>query len=225
MENFDNKYTNDYFIGRNLNDLNRNECFYSESKFLKKYTDLNGIVCDVGCSTGEFLSSIGWAGDKYGMEVNDFAIQMAEERSINFSKNILNVDEFFDLVIFRGTIQHLPSPFEYISRAYDALKPGGLIVFLATPNANSLCYKLFNTVPALDDKLNFYIPSDISLSNILNNIGFRVLEIERPYFNSPYANLLKDHLMFFSRFIFKRKKFNNKFPFWGNMMNLIAVKA
>jgi len=139
MKNFDIKYTTDYFLGRNLNDINRKKSFYLESKFVQKYTDFNGVVCDVGCSTGEFLTSIGWVGDKYGMEVNDSAIQMAEERAINFSKNIVNANEFFDVVIFRGTIQHLPSPFEYISRAYDALKPRGLVFFLATPNANSLC--------------------------------------------------------------------------------------
>lgn len=187
-----------------------------------KHTTLCGAVCDVGCSTGEFLTTIEWCGPKYGMEVNPSAIQLAKASGISFAKNILTELDFFDVVVFRGTIQHLPNPFHYISKAYDALKPGGIVAFLATPNANSLVYKIFNTLPALGEaRYNFFVPSDVSLSNILTHYEFDIVEIQYPYCNSPYANLLGDHLDFLRTIIYRRTP---TFPFWKNMMNLIAVK-
>lgn len=221
MNDFANLYGDDYFKNRNFNDLKRVKSFEQEKIFIKKYVDLDSIVCDVGCSTGEFLSAIDWSGPKFGMDVNNDAIKLAHRSGISFEKDILNSEEFFDVIIFRGTIQHLPDPFGYIQKSYKALKNGGHIVFLATPNANSIVYKLFNTLPALDPKLNFYIPSDITLSNILQNFNFEVIKIARPYLGSPYANPLKDHIRFMNCLLTQSKP---KFAFWGSMMNLIAMK-
>jgi 2-polyprenyl-3-methyl-5-hydroxy-6-metoxy-1,4-benzoquinol methylase len=213
-------YDNSYFENRNFEDKKRLKSFEQEKVWLQKYIQ-NGMVCDIGCSTGEFLSHIEWNGDKYGMEVNDKAIKMAQENGISFDKNILNQKEFFDLVIFRGTIQHVPNPFLYIQKSYESLKNGGFIVFLATPNMGSLYYKLFDTLPMLDNSRNFYIPSEKTLSNALKNFGFEVVEVEKPYITSPYANILTDHLRFIKKAIFRT---NDKFAFWGNSMNIIARK-
>jgi SAM-dependent methyltransferase len=213
-------YGDDYFSERNFQDKKRLKSFEQERDFISKYIS-SGTVCDVGCSTGEFLTYINWNGNKYGMEINESAIETAKTRGFNFEKNILTETDFFDIVIFRGTIQHLEEPFSFINRAFSSLKSGGYIVFLATPNANSRYYKLFNTLPMLDAPRNFYIPSDITLSDILKNSGFKVLEIDKPYLSSPYSSPVKDHLKFIKKSIFKT---DDKFPFWGNMMNLIAVK-
>jgi SAM-dependent methyltransferase len=213
-------YPENYFAKRDRNDPRRLEAFSQEKQFIFKHLQ-RGTVCDVGCSTGEFLDAIGWEGDRYGMEISEHAAALATTRGIAFDKNILNRKGFFDLVIFRGTIQHVPYPFLYMHLSYEALKPGGYIVFLATPNANSPYYKLFNTLPMLSDSMNFYIPSDRTLANGLRNIGFQVLEIEYPYLWSPYAHLLSDHLKFVTKVLFRT---NAKFAFWRSSMNLIAVK-
>jgi len=233
MKDFGSRYTDQYFENRLQNDEIRISCFKQEKYFIQKQLatisglpltddiELNGIVCDVGCSTGEFLQAVNWSGQKFGMEINANAKLIAQKSGINFEKNILNQTGFFDVVIFRGTIQHLPEPFHYISQAWKALKDGGVIIFLATPNANSIVYKIFNTLPALCPELNFYIPSDISLTNILKNFDFKLLKIDYPYMNSPYANFVPDHINFVKSVILRREP---KFPFWKNMMNLIAQK-
>lgn len=46
-------------------------------------------MCDVGCSTGEFLEYINWDGERYGMEISDYAKQKAEEKGIQFNLIIL----------------------------------------------------------------------------------------------------------------------------------------
>ncbi len=217
----DKLYSNDYFKDRKLNNEKRLSSFNNERIFLRKFFNFDGIVCDVGCSTGEFLHTIGWSGKRYGMEVNLMAINEAKKKDISFNASILNKKNFFDVIVFRGTIQHLPDPFGYIERSYSALKKGGYIVFLATPNANSICYKIFNTSPLLDKTRNFFIPSDITLSNVLKMNNFKRIEIEFPYLNSPYSNLLLDHFNFLRCFFFSQKP---NFPFWKNMMNVVAQK-
>ena len=222
MKDFSILYKDDYFKTREQNDLKRLASFESEKKMIEKHTSLDGVVCDIGCSTGEFLTAIGWRGKKYGMEVNLNSIEKAIDSGINFNKNILTETDFFDVIIFRGTIQHLPDPFAYISSAFNSLRSGGFIIFLATPNANSLVYKFFNTLPALDPKLNFYIPSDITLKNVLENFDFEVIETQYPYIDSPYANLISDHFNFLKSVLFKK---DPKFAFWKSMMNIIARKV
>ena len=221
MTNFSHLYDATYFKNRNFNELKRLRSFEQESEFIKKYSDTSGAICDVGCSTGEFLSYIEWGGRKYGLEISDDAVRQAIKLGISFDKNILTEENYFDVVVFRGTIQHLPDPFLYIEKAYASLKKGGHIFFLATPNARSLVYKLFNTLPALNPKYNFYIPSDYSLKNILENFNFQVLEITYPYLKSPYANFIIDHLNFIRCLLFRKPP---NFAFWGSMMNIVAEK-
>ena len=221
MTKYKELYDESYFTARYGNDPKRLKSFILENELLQKYVNFNGKICDIGCSTGEFIEAISWQGDRYGMEIVDEAITAAKEVGINFDKDITNTKNYFDFVVFRGTIQHVPEPIRYIQLAYDSLKPGGVVAFLATPNSNSIVYKLKNTLPALAPPLNFYIPSDISLINLSNNIGFQMLEIQKPYWNSPYRSLLKDHFNFFKMLILGTKP---NTPFWGNMMNVVLIK-
>jgi len=221
MKTFAHLYKDDYFTGRQKNDDRRLTSFQQEKAFMSRHMPLSGAVCDVGCSTGEFLETIQWAGPRFGMEVNPSAVEVARTSGFSFDKSILTEENFFDAVIFRGTIQHVPDPFLYIGAAYKSLKKGGVAVFLATPNANSVVYKLFNTLPALDPVLNFYVPSDVTLSDVLRNYEFSVVDIEYPYVNSPYASPVADHLNFLKALVTRKKP---RFAFWRNMMNVIARK-
>lgn len=96
-------FPDSYFYNRNLTDEKRLASFQYEKKLIQRFCNsLNGRVCDVGCSTGEFLEAIEWEGDRYGMEINEYAKLMALQKKISFNKNILNVENYFDVVIFQG---------------------------------------------------------------------------------------------------------------------------
>lgn len=221
MANYKSLYNDNYFSERDGNDLKRIKSFLQEKDLLKKHVDFKGKICDVGCSTGEFINVINWEGDRYGMEISDYALNIAKGHEIKFDKDITTEKDYFDLVVFRGTIQHLPEPIKYIQLAYDSLKPGGILAFLATPNSNSIIYKLKNTLPVLVPDLNFYIPSDVTLENIAKNIGFNMLEKQKPYVHSPYRSFFKDHVDFVKMIIIGSKP---NFSFWGNMMNILFIK-
>ncbi len=213
------RYTDDYFDDRLHNDPQRLASFRQEAELIRAHLR-QGTLLDVGCSTGEFLAFLRWEGTCYGMEVSDLAIREAKSRGVRFEHDLLNSDNFFDVIIYRGTIQHIETPFLYLKRSFAALKPGGYCVFLATPNTRSLYYTLWNTLPCLDEPRNFYIPSDRTLNNAMTNFGFRRVAIRYPYWHSPYAAPLRDHL----RFLLRLGGAPVQFPFWRNMMEMVFVK-
>ena len=107
---------------------------------------------DIGCSTGEFLEAIDWRDERFGMEISQYARSIATETGVRFDRDIFSESDFFDLVIIRGTIQHLDEPFLFLKHAFTALRPGGYLVFLATPNTNSPFYRLKKTLPFIDGR-------------------------------------------------------------------------
>jgi len=219
QKKFDQNYNIDYFTDRNSNDPRRIKAFKDESKLIAKYIN-RGYLLDIGCSTGEFYDYVSWEGEKYGVEVSSYASEKAKERGIITSKNIPDNKDFFDLVLLRGTIQHLDSPFNILQKIQSVLKADSYLIFLSTPNSNSIYYKLWGELPALDNELNFLIPSDIMLKNALQNMGFDFIEARYPYFKSPYSNFLSDHFKFMLK-IFGCKV---SFAFHKSMMDLVFRK-
>jgi SAM-dependent methyltransferase len=221
MQNKAPKFTDDYFLDRKGNNKLRLKQFDLDYKYICKFKK-RGNICDVGCSTGEFLSHVKWRDGRYGMETNEYAKKIAM-KTINFEKNIYTEKGFFDLVLFRGTIQHVDDPFNMIRESHKALNENGYIVFLATPNIESILYKLKNTLPVFhnyEDTI-YYRPSFHGLINLLKNFEFEVIDVSFPYINTPYRNFIYDHFNFFRNIL--SKKFYPH-PFWGSMMNIIAKK-
>lgn len=221
------RFGSDYFKQRAGNDALRQRSFAQERDYLARHLGQDifstGVLLDVGCSTGEFIDAMKWnISLAYGMDISDYARQIAADKGIRFDRDLLNTEEFFDVVLFRGTIQYIPEPFHYLRRAYYALKPGGCVVFLATPNANSPYYRQFGTLPFLEERLNYLIPCDTSLAMNLRNAGFTDVRIDYPYIRTPYARPFSDHLKFLRKYIFRTA---DRFAFWKSMMYLIAFKG
>ncbi len=219
------KYDAAFFRTRQGNDPLRARAFAQERALLEERLGpevfRSGNVLDVGCSTGEFLKVLGWdLSRSYGMEVAEFAREKARAAGISFEKDVFSERDFFDLVVMRGTIQYLPSPFEYLYAAYRALKPGGWL-FLTAPNTDSLYYRLFGTLPFLEEELHYWIPCDTSLKMVLSNGGFREIEVRFPYWSSPYARPMRDHAQFLAKLLFRTR---HRFPFWRNIMYVFARK-
>jgi len=214
------KWQEDSYSDRNFNNKLRLLQYDQDKEYIHRFVS-NGNICDVGCGTGEFLEYIQWSGSRHGLEISDYAMLAAEKRGVDFKKNILNQKNYFDAVIFRGTIQHLDTPFYVIKKAYESLRPGGVIIFIATPNSESILYRLKLKLPALSPDKNFYIPGANELSNALENLDFQLLDQSYPYTQTPYANLVLDHLKFMINLL---TPFYIKHPFWKSMMNLVAKK-
>lgn len=191
---------------------------------IQRYCPAGGRVLDVGCGLGGFLDRFPtsqW--DRYGVEVADVAIQEARRRGIQINDVERAYDYppgHFDLIVFRGSLQLIPTPFAVIEGCIRMLAPGGLLVLLATPNSNSPYYRRFKTLPFLTPHLNYLIPSDVMMSNALQNFGLEVLSIRHPYLETPYARPFSDHLWYLLSFLGVRRKF----AFWRSMMEIYSRK-
>lgn len=189
------------------------------ARLLEKTGLMTGTVLDVGCGLGEMLElfdDASWR--RYGIEVSEHAIDICRSKGIEF--DLPEAEGWCDLVIARGSLQHLDRPLDLLWHAYAWLRPGGWFVALATPNAGGPVYRLFQDLPALDAPRNFVVFSDRVLRQSLLNIGFEDVEFEYPYRGTPYALPVRDHLRFLARFIGVRRPF----AFWRNMMECFARK-
>jgi SAM-dependent methyltransferase len=197
----------------------RRAMYRQEYERITRYIQ-SGRVLDVGCGCGDFLELFTpsrW--ERFGIEVAPVALEALDARGIRTDLAGMP-DESFDLVIFRGTIQHLDEPLATIKRCIRWLHAGGYMVFLATPNIGSLHYRLFQELPAIDPPRNFMQVSDRILRGILENLGMDVLRFEFPYKGTPYAHPIRDAFSFVLRLLGVRRDF----AFWGNMLECYARK-
>lgn len=183
-----------------------------------------GRILDVGCGIGAFLDEFSdskW--EKYGVDVSEHAIEASRAKAIRVRDVDTAYDyseNFFDVIVFRGSLQHLPWPFKVIQDCIRLLAEGGLMVFLATPNTNSAYFRRFKTLPFLTPNLNILQPSDVMMQNALQNMGLEVVKIVYPYLETPYARPLRDHFFYVLSFFGIRMKF----AFWRSSMEIYARK-
>lgn len=215
-------YPADYFIQHDYGlDEQRSEMYKQERARILAIKQ-QGVILDIGCGTGDFLAGFNDNWRKFGIEPSEYAARQAIGKGLSMLNDIETIGaKMFDVIVFRGTIQHIDEPFAMIRKAIKALKPDGILIFLATPNADSICYRLFGDLPALDWPLNFWIPGYKTLDNALTNLGMAVIKVEYPYWRTPYARPLRDVWRFIGRLFGVR----SKFPFPGNMMEVYAVKS
>jgi SAM-dependent methyltransferase len=191
-------------------------------------------ILDVGCGIGDFLADHfpEWL-VRTGVEPDEFAAGEAGKRGLSIIPTLYDLKykiasdpsdhQFqYDAVIFRGTFQHLDYPLLDLRCAIDLLRPGGLLCLLATPNSNSIVYKLFGDLPALDAPRNYVVPSDRMLRNILTNLHMEQIEILYPYWDTPYAKPMFDMACFAWQLLTWHSKPDYAFP--RNMMEIYCKK-
>lgn len=150
--------------------------------FLERYATKADLL-DIGCSTGIVLKSAqerGWG--IYGIEINKDAALMARKFLNTDTIEIAQLCEhsfqnkFFSAILMVDVLEHLNNPLEYMKILQNKLKPKG-ILFLLTPNVNSLSAKLMRERwPHLFlEHVCLYSPKSIQF--LLSNVKFRILKI------------------------------------------------
>jgi 2-polyprenyl-3-methyl-5-hydroxy-6-metoxy-1,4-benzoquinol methylase len=148
-------------------------------------------VLDAGCGDGNFAASLAEAGYRVcGIDMSDSGIQIATERGIgSFHKASVYEPltspfpdvETFDAILSVEVIEHLYSPRVFVRRAFEALKPGGLLI-VTTPYwgylkniALALTNRMDSSLSALWDGGHIKHWSRNTLSMLLREQSFEIV--------------------------------------------------
>ena len=203
-----------------------------DAEFIERIID-GGSFLDVGCNGGFFLDALSTNFNKFGIEIDSDAVAYAKE-TYDFDIQNCNIgdDPFdentFDIISFRGVIEHMLEPKAALARASKLLKPGGYIYFCATPNLKCISAEVYR------EKWNLWHPIEhiniFDKDTLLKALGdnFILTAHEYQYLGTPYENYIQDHNSLINDIELKLQgkwsEVGRSKPFWGNMMSVIFQK-
>lgn len=224
-------YYRKYFSNVHQADETLNEqrkiMYQIEYDFIAPYLKGKSKILDVGCGDGSFLDFFK-GHDRYGVEVGEEASGKSKHTMFLGDLLDLNIPSDFDLIIFRGVIEHLRYPKVYLLKATSLLNNGGLIYITSTPNSDSLCCQLFKdkwTMHRPDEHLIHFSAGHID--NFMEKKNFSKVSQYSFYRETPYADLDNDLRKITKAIAMKAKgdEINFTSPaFYGNMMTLVYRK-
>lgn len=204
----------------------RDDMYRLEFNLVKPFLSDGMTVLDVGCGPGLFLDLFKDAGCKcYGIELGEQAAEKAGERHDIWCGEMtkMRVGRVFDLIIFRGVIEHVRNPKTYLDKACQMLKPGGLIYITSTPNRDSLCCELFK------ENWKLHAPEEHVIHFAPRHFDAALPDFDRIstyyfYDETPYANVHSDVAQIAQALELTKTGKPVEFvspPFYGSMMSLI----
>lgn len=181
-------------------------------RFADKISDAKLRVLDVGSGPGLFLEQVKRAGfEGVGIELNERAVEESKKRfGIEVHHGTLETISFesasFDIVTLWDLFEHVSDPRGLLNGVTQVIKPEGFL-FIETPNVNSLLDRAVIALSRLGIKgpaIMFYglhhltLWNPKTLTNILNETGFRVREIH--FSSTPPSRIfrsttMKDYVM------------------------------
>ncbi len=152
-------------------------------KTIKGYAR-TGKLLDVGCATGDFLSSCRNDYDAEGLELSEWSAEIAKQRGFKIHNiRLENLPETctYDIVTLWGVIEHFEDPTFELEQIHRILKKGGLVC-LWTGDIDSLPSKLLNKRWWYIQGQHVQLFSKKSLRLLFLKAGFSEVKIGRyPY--------------------------------------------
>ncbi len=147
----------------------------------EKYRKNNRLI-DVGCGAGHFMQCAAekdWRAD--GTEISDEAIEIARGKRQNIIKgDIASLDlekEKYDVATLFELMEHAVNPEGIIKKLSYIIRPGGL-VYMTTPNYNSITRRLLGNRWGIFHKEHIFYFTPNKLKEILNKHGFRIKSVK-----------------------------------------------
>ena len=148
----------------------------------------SGVLLDVGCGLGTFLLQARDAGFMVqGTEVSTYAARkISDQHGITVHAGDLATmsleENLFDVITFWHSLEHTTDPRANLRKAFNLLKPGGLVV-VAVPNLNNrimqVLYRIVRRRPLRlytgdARELHLFHFTEETLASMLQRVGFRL---------------------------------------------------
>jgi SAM-dependent methyltransferase len=154
-------------------------------KPLTKYLSDSAVVIDVGPGNGEFLHLLRQHGrsdwELWGVDFSDAVIRQLRTRGFKGVCARFETVEWdaspVDAIVMNQLIEHLDDPSAAVIKAYDILKPGG-VLFIETPSTDAWDYRLFRRRywGGWHTPRHWHLFRVETLSDLVRRSGFEVVE-------------------------------------------------
>lgn len=152
-----------------------------------------GRILDIGCYTGEFLTSLPAKYDKFGIEMSERAAQHCRQNGIRIVGDDLYqvslLKEKFDVVTAMDVIEHTSNPDQFLGSALSILSEDG-IMLITTGDADNRIWRKSKTAfwyCTFAEHVSFISEQWLKSNSRVNN--FRIAHLER--FRYEKRNYLK----------------------------------
>ena len=232
------KYYSDYIGRRRLSNqtkMQQRSLQYEDDKLILQQYVKEGRLLDIGCNGGFFLDCLDNTFEKHGIELDATAVKYAHE-NYGFGANVRcgnfleakYPEGSFDVLLMRGTIEHVPKPVEVIERCSKLLKEGALFYITATPNVDSLAAELFRDRWLLFHPIQHlwhFSPNTLRL--VCDRFGLSFVSVAFSYLGTAYENYQSDLAQMSDEITAQESnilKKNVSPPFFESMMSIIFKK-
>ena len=178
-----------------------------------------GKVLDIGCGLGYLLSGISDKWEKHGIEISAYASKHAQKYGKIFNTSISDFKpniKNYDLIVIHHVIEHLDNPEEVIQIIHKLLKKRGHLI-ISTPDFDGSSARRYkDKFRLLNDKTHISLFSNDSMHRFLRYYGFRIDNVEYPFFDTRHFNLTNLKKLFNTNTISP--------PFFGNVMTFYCTR-
>lgn len=141
----------------------------------------DGILLDIGAGIGALVKVAQQNGYKaVGLEPEKKFVQIAKKGGLNILNETIETSTIasksIDIITMFDVIEHMQNCNEAVKKVHSLLKKEGLFV-ISTPNIDSLSFKLMGKNWAHYKKEHIYYFSPKSLKTLLENHGFRIVNV------------------------------------------------
>lgn len=149
---------------------------------INRYHPQRGVILDIGCATGEFLSytqQAGWS--SLGLEISEWACKQAQEKGLDVRQiDLLHArleEKAVDVITLFDVIEHVADPISYLHECRRILKPNGLLV-IETPNIRALSTRIYSKPSIiLQPHAHVVLFSPSTIQGALATSNFKILEL------------------------------------------------
>lgn len=191
--------------------LRRREAFQ-----LRHSLPASSEVLELGCAAGDLLVPLREAGFRVtGVELSDQAASIARtDHHLDVHTATLAdaplAGKFFDAIVMRNVIEHLPDPRADLERAASMLRPGGLM-FIRTDNVSSLDARIFGSFwYGFDFPRHLTLFSGETLAALVRSAGLEVVRVQH--------SLVPTHWIMSLRYWMSER------PLMGTFSHLISLR-